>query len=290
MASSILSSGLCDHHCHLFLGCPAIEPDALDELDDPYDLDLAEAAHVCAWWQQDRVQQQLKAFADSAVSTFVLQTVSLADFKLHLRVWPWLQQGPLAQRLQLYAGLHPFYVHAPAELQPWLETVSQIWQQQSTLKSTLHSPQLFGLGEVGLDKRQGMELKLQIALLDSLLEATAAWHLPYSFHCVGAHSELLALLKHYPQVTGTVHGFTGSLELAKQYTKRGLHLGLGRALLAPQNQRKYQQLLQSFPQETWHVESDFDGAHGVYDPTLLPQLTQHLTNLSASAKQANLRV
>lgn len=253
---------LSDQHCHLLLG--EIKPET----------ELHDAAAVAAYWQQDLVQQRVRALADSPVAHFALQTVDLADLKLHVALWPALERSPLGGRISLYAGLHPFYLKQANALEPWLDYVQALRANGSG------AVVLAGIGEVGLDARTGLPLKEQIQLLSSLLEATAVWQLPYSFHCVKAHAELLGLLSVYTSVRGTVHGFNGSCALGLQYVRKGLKLGLGRALLAAQNERKFAQLLAALTPEQWCLESDFDGSRGQYDGTLLPALEQRVLALS----------
>lgn len=267
---------LCDSHCHLFLGCPpSLEVQA--ELKKWAALSCESGVwarvHVkthtalFAWYQSAEVQRQIEAFALAPVECFYLQTVDVLDLLLHVALWPHLQETALKGRLRLFAGLHPFYLESPKELCTCLKVLAGIRASFPRL--------IFGIGEVGLDKRQGLALSVQCSLLEQLLIATAAWLLPYSFHCVGAHAELLAILRPYPQLQGVVHGFNGSVGLGKQYHAKALQLGLGRALLSVQNQRKFTILLRDLPEESFVLESDFDGRTGSYDPSLLPTLAEH---------------
>lgn len=252
---------LADQHCHLFLG--EVRPDT----------ELHGAKELTAYWQQEKVQQRILALVESPVAHFALQTVDLADLKLHVALWPYLQCSPLRERISLYAGLHPFYLKHISELSPWLDYVQALRAEGAVVVA--------GIGEVGLDARQGLPLSLgeQVQLLSALLEATSAWQLSYSFHCVKAHAQLLGLLSAYPHVRGTIHGFNGSKDWGLQYVNKGLKLGLGRALLAPQNQRKFAQLLAVLSREQWCLESDFDGSRGQYDGALLPTVAQRVSSL-----------
>ena len=102
----------------------------------------------------------------------------------------------------------------------------------------------------------------------------------YSFHCVGAQSELLALLK-AQQVTGIVHGFSGKVAAALQLVARGLKLGLGPNVLRPEQEHKWRALL-SAPELalSWCLESDWDG--GPYEGTLLARIAQRVDSLKAA--------
>lgn len=270
-----------DQHCHLLLGevqiaaklCGVVEAGAINEGVAKVGATAEEASLVAAFWQQDLVQQRVRALAESTVTHFALQTVDLADLKLHVVLWPELERSPLSGRISLYAGLHPFYLKQVEALTPWLSYVQALRAEGNG------AVVLAGIGEVGLDARQGLPLRDQVQLLAKLLDATATWQLPYSFHCVKAHAELLGLLSSYPQVHGTIHGFNGSYALGLQYVHKGLKLGLGRALLAPQNERKFAQLLATLTSEQWCLESDFDGSHGEYESSLLEALALRVRSL-----------
>lgn len=257
-----------DQHCHLFLGEVQIAAK------------LRGAVEVAAYWHQDLVQQRVRALAQSPIAHFVLQTVDLADLQLHVALWPELERSPLGGRISLYAGLHPFYLKQAKELIPWLDYVQEL------RAGCCNEVVLAGIGEIGLDARKGIALKEQVHILDKLLDITSAWQLPYSFHCVKAHAELLSVLSCHSQVHGTIHGFNGSCALGLQYVHKGLKLGLGRALLAPQNERKFVQLLKALTSDQWCLESDFDGSCGQYESTLLGELNLRVRSLlSLGVKQ-----
>lgn len=263
---------LIDNHCHLFLGCPPPELSsselrglALEAL--RRDESQSRRREVLtSWWQSAAVQSVVQAIACSSVAVFCAQTVNAQDLWLHVALRRELNEVGLGlgERVRLFAGLHPAYISEESDVFDLLDAVDEI--------SSCDAGLIAGIGEVGLDKRQGPDLALQVAALEQILEHSVGVHFSYSFHCVGAHAELMRLIERKGPLAGTVHGFNSSVEQGLQYHKHGLRIGLGAALLAPQNQRKFGALLQKVPAEAIALESDYDGRFGLYDGALLEKL------------------
>jgi len=83
------------------------------------------------------------------------------------------------------------------------------------------------LGEVGLDKRHGESMDEKF-FLDCLKIAKELWR-PFFLHIVGTYGRTLELVKSMiPLPPFFIHGFTGSYEVAKEFTKLGAYISLGR--------------------------------------------------------------
>ncbi len=85
-----------------------------------------------------------------------------------------------------------------------------------------------GIGECGLDARRGLPLEGQVQRLEAQLSLAAELGLPVSLHVRGWHNELLSCLRRYHgRISGVLHGFVFSRDLARRYLDEGLILGLG---------------------------------------------------------------
>ena len=132
-------------------------------------------------------------------------------------------------------GLHPWWVsrQSVANLSTAIEAFSE-WLQKS-----LGSPGAHGIGEIGLDYshtwNQPEFLELQNLTLNRVLELCRGAQKPLVLHVVQAHPEMLKRLDHWGPFPrgGMVHGFTGSVETAQEYTKRGFMISIGPGILKP---------------------------------------------------------
>lgn len=113
-------------------------------------------------------------------------------------------------------------------LHPW-------WQDQhqpgdcAQLATWLTRPECVAVGECGLDLAiANADPERQIALLRDQLALAVEFRLPVILHVRNAHDRLLAELKRIKLPRGgVVHGFSGPPELAAQYARHGLKLGIG---------------------------------------------------------------
>lgn len=161
--------------------------------------------------------------------------------------WPALVEhyadGP---QTWLALGVHP--QHAGG----WCEA----WRQQ--LQQLLQLPGVVAVGEVGLDggvsqvsavqQQQALRAQLQLAVLagKSLI-----------LHCHKQYAAMLELLQQEQaqRVGGIVHGFSGSVEVARQFWQLGFGLGIGRVVLNPAA-RRLPQVVAALPLAALVLESD----------------------------------
>ncbi len=146
--------------------------------------------------------------------------------------------------VQVALGTHPWFVKNASEEAMLLEHAIAVCRPSA-------------IGEVGLDFYPAKTLRpsreLQLSSLELQLNVAQKSQLPVILHCVKAHQELIALLKHYKISAGVVHAFAGSYELAKQYLDLGIKLGVGPALL---KSYKLQTTVQKCPMESLLLETD----------------------------------
>lgn len=93
------------------------------------------------------------------------------------------------------------------------------------------------IGECGLDKSIPLDMAIQQQYLDPFLALAKELNLPIILHCYKAHNELAVLLKRHnlndARLNGVIHAFSGSLDLAKSYQKKGFLLGVGGTITYP---------------------------------------------------------
>jgi len=124
--------------------------------------------------------------------------------------------------LDLALGLHPMFMkqHQPSDIE--------------ALKWALTDYPAVAVGEIGLDfYDKSHDKTTQISLFTSQLELAIEFDLPVILHVRKAHDEVLKLLKQYPVKGGMVHAFSGNMQQAEHYQKRGFLFGAGGSITYP---------------------------------------------------------
>lgn len=137
--------------------------------------------------------------------------------------------------LVCYAGIHPTSSNTDVE----------------SLCALLISERVVALGECGLDfdrlSFRGKEE--QVAVFTKQLELRSNTYFLHSRNC---HREFLEIISDY-SFAGVVHSFTGEIEDAKDYIKRGLFVGINGCSLKTQEQMD---IVREIPIESMIVETD----------------------------------
>lgn len=151
------------------------------------------------------------------------ETAVLAVYNLSFSVLRGEQHEYVPSSSWKSAGIHPWDVN-PETLQEDLRQLDKLAGHDQVLL----------IGECGLDKMKGPELKIQQQAFTDQIRIANARHKPLIVHCVRAFEELIAITKeHPPQVPVIIHGFNKSPELARQLSNHGFLLSFGAALLEP---------------------------------------------------------
>lgn len=141
-------------------------------------------------------------------------------------------------------GLHP--EHAEALSLAFL----------AELETMLGLPKVVALGEIGLDyhyetpSRDAQKTAFRAQL--ALAERTGT---PVSIHDRDAHGDVLTILREFPNVTGVLHSFSGSVEMAKELVKRGWYLSFS-GVLTFKNARQAPEVAAWVPSDRYLVETD----------------------------------
>lgn len=151
----------------------------------------------------------------------------------------WERLRALPQQLRgVYTGIgvHPAYISA------WAGVSSQAALRRLLRERALEQ-RAVAIGEFGWDARVakagGASLAAQAEVARQHLAVAEELQLPVVLHVVGAHGPALETLRQNGPITagGVVHGFSGSKEVAREYARLGLKLGLGTGLLRPSARR-----------------------------------------------------
>lgn len=111
-------------------------------------------------------------------------------------------------------------------IHPWYSLSSD--RQFEIISNLVADEKLVAIGEAGLDKLKGPEMKIQIEVFRRQIELAIKLQKPLIIHCVKAWEELIALYKEYKTDTPwIIHGYRGNAEQTKQLGKLGFKFSIG---------------------------------------------------------------
>lgn len=116
-------------------------------------------------------------------------------------------------------------------------------------------PKVVAIGEIGLDYHWMTEPKeVQQDRFKKQLELAKRLNKPVVIHTRDAMEDTVNILKEYPDVTGVLHCYPGSLETAKQLVDR-FYLGIG-GTLTFKNAKKTVEVVKDIPLDRIVIETD----------------------------------
>lgn len=111
------------------------------------------------------------------------------------------------------------------------------------------------IGEIGLDYHWMTEPKeIQQERFRRQLELAKRLNKPVVIHTRDAMEDTVNILKEYPNITGVIHCYPGSLETAKQLVDR-FYLGIG-GTLTFKNSKKIVEVVKTIPLDRIVIETD----------------------------------
>ena len=162
----------------------------------------------------------------------------------------WPKQLLIAKQYQSYfaLGIHPWFCPENVD-----ETISALTLLVSQLREC---PRFVAIGECGLDKLYPDNWSQQLLFFEAQLALAHDVNLPVIIHAVKAHQGILSYLKrHKLPRGGVIHAFSGSSDIALEYTKLGFKLGIGGLIMNP-NAKKLLKTVSELPLESFLLETD----------------------------------
>lgn len=159
-----------------------------------------------------------------------------------------------------YQSAEHFPIVMGAGLHPWWVSQAGLPERDRWL-ATLAKPYCRAVGECGLDGVIETPLSQQLPIFEQHLQVAKECSMPLIIHVRQAHNEMIRCLKRYgfsqssSSASGVIHGFTGSLELAKEYWNMGFYLGVGGSITYPRA-KKTQATIKAMPLESLLLETD----------------------------------
>ncbi len=121
----------------------------------------------------------------------------------------------------LFLGLHP-----------WYATEEEVMALEGMMRRD--PKRMFGLGEVGLDKRKGVDFSVQVRVFEKVVGLADEFNLVLNVHCVRSYKDLVSMTSEL-KVPVIVHGFSGSEYYARLLSERGYYISFSPGILKRQD-------------------------------------------------------
>lgn len=147
-------------------------------------------------------------------------------------------------------------VYSAVGLHPWFISDDYCLHLQLLEQCLLHHPAISAIGEIGLDFSRPYRhyTKQQLSVFQHQLRLANQYEVPVSIHCYKAYNEMLTLIKENA-CTGFMHGFSGGSQMAKQFIKQGMAIGINGVVLYA-NARRYHQMIKEIGLSHLVLETD----------------------------------
>lgn len=120
-----------------------------------------------------------------------------------------------------------------------------------------NNDKIVAIGEIGLDYYwdENPPKDVQKEAFRKQMNLAKELDLPVIIHDRDAHNDTLEIMKEFPEVTGVVHCFSGSVEFAKECISLGYYIGFT-GVITFKNARKIIEVAKEIPLERILVETD----------------------------------
>jgi len=142
-----------------------------------------------------------------------------------------------------------------AGIHPWYTDESAYANQLKELEALAQSASVKVIGECGMDRLKGPDLKVQQQIFEEQIKLAERVNKPLVIHCVKCFSELLEIHKRLkPKVAMALHGFNNKPEVGNQLLKADFYFSIGTAILREGSNAA--EFLKDIPSERLFLEND----------------------------------
>lgn len=125
-----------------------------------------------------------------------------------------IEQAKLYENMYTALGIHPSDARLIDDLDGALAEIEEMILDKSS--------KCVALGEIGLDYHyEGTDKEMQIALFRRQMQMAERLGLPVVIHDRESHEDVMTVIREFPRVTGVLHSFSGSAEMARELVKLG---------------------------------------------------------------------
>lgn len=172
----------------------------------------------------------------------------LLDIHTHRALGEHVVRNVMPSEWHNFVAMHPTQ-RVSVGIHPWYIDEATLSDELALLAQVAVLPQVYAIGEVGLDRRCTTLFDLQMRVLREHIRISEQVCKPLILHCVGAYNELLLLKREeHPTQQWIVHGFRAKPQLAQSLLNEGFALSFGYRFNA--------ESLRLVPRELLYIETD----------------------------------
>lgn len=158
------------------------------------------------------------------------------------------EQAKKHENMYTALGIHPSDARFIEDVDGALDLIVKMIKDKSN--------KCVALGEIGLDYHYPDTNKdMQIALFRRQMNLAEELSLPVVIHDRDAHEDVMTVIREFPAVTGILHSFSGSAEMAKELVKLGYTISFS-GTLTFKNARKPKEAAAAVPLDRLLIETD----------------------------------
>lgn len=136
------------------------------------------------------------------------------------------------------------------------DAAGEVSSNINKLGDMLNSKKIMAVGEIGLDYYyEGYDRELQIKAFKEQMDLARQLNLPVVIHDREAHEDTLRIIKEFKGVSGVLHCYSGSLELAKEIIKYDYCIGFT-GVVTFKNAKRAVEVAREIPIERMLIETD----------------------------------
>ena len=127
----------------------------------------------------------------------------------------------------------------------------------ASLRELAHVPKVVAIGEIGLDYYRNLSPRQQqTEAFEEQLQLAKELQLPVVIHDREAHADVLQVIRKFGnEISGVLHCFSGSIEMAEEAIKLGYMISIAGPVTFP-NARRLHQVVEHLPTESIVLETD----------------------------------
>ena len=127
----------------------------------------------------------------------------------------------------------------------------------ASLRELARAPKVVAIGEIGLDYYRDLSPRQQqTEAFEEQLQLAKELQLPVVIHDREAHADVLQMMRKFgKEISGVLHCFSGSIEMAEEAIKLGYMISIAGPVTFP-NARRLHQVVEHLPTESIVLETD----------------------------------
>jgi len=127
----------------------------------------------------------------------------------------------------------------------------------ASLRELAQAPKVVAIGEIGLDYYRNLSPRQQqTEAFEEQLQLAKELQLPVVIHDREAHADVLQVIRKFGnEISGVLHCFSGSIEMAEEASKLGYMISIAGPVTFP-NARRLHQVVEHLPTESIVLETD----------------------------------